>query len=136
LLHQLAEKIQESENDFRLLTDSLPLMMFSVNPNGAITYSNKWLQGFFGTIPKELTSKSWKEFIHEQDYNFFSKDLNNALALRRNTKRRSSGYFSAFIRAISFLALGLVYRSVNVLLNCITAPLVPLRKSANSPFLR
>ena len=79
LLHQLAEKIQESENDFRLLTDSLPLMMFSVNPNGAITYSNKWLQGFFGTTPKELTSKSWKEFIYEQDYNLFSKDLNNAV---------------------------------------------------------
>lgn len=79
MLHELAEKIQASEKDFRLLTDSLPLMMFSVNPTGTITYSNKWLQGFFGTTPKELTSKSWIEFVHPLDYNLFARDLNNSV---------------------------------------------------------
>lgn len=99
LLHELAERIQESDKDFRLLTDSLPLMMFSVNPNGAITYSNRWLQSFFGTIPKELTSKSWKEFVHPQDYNLFTRDLNNAvvkqvaLAGQYRFNEKSSGVY-------------------------------------------
>src|ERR1044071_8879386 len=30
LLQDLAEKIKDSENDYRILTDTLPLMMFSV----------------------------------------------------------------------------------------------------------
>ena len=46
LLQDLAEKLRESENDYRILTDSLPLMMFSVNNRGLINYSNKWLQYF------------------------------------------------------------------------------------------
>jgi PAS domain S-box-containing protein len=99
LLHDLAEKLKESENDYRILTDSLPLMMFAVNGRGLITYTNKWLQDFLGTIPKELNSNNWQSFIHPDDYLLFSKDLNNAL-LRQNRlsgqyrfKEKSSGGF-------------------------------------------
>lgn len=79
LLQELAEKIQESENDFRTLTDSLPLMMFSVNSRGMISYTNKWLQEYLGSLPKELSGKSWQNFLHPDDYIPFSKDLNDAL---------------------------------------------------------
>ncbi|HEY9487669.1 MAG TPA: ATP-binding protein [Chryseosolibacter sp.] len=80
LLQEMAEKIQESESDFRQLTDSIPLMMLSANNRNTITYSNKWLRDFLGAPPKELSPHSWQNFIHPEDYHAFSKDLQNALA--------------------------------------------------------
>ncbi|MBT1706158.1 ATP-binding protein [Chryseosolibacter indicus] len=75
LLQDLAEKIRDSENDYRILTDSLPLMMFSVNNRGVITYTNKWLQDFLGTVPKELNSNAWQNFLHPSDYSAFGKEI-------------------------------------------------------------
>ena len=75
LLQDLAEKLRESENDYRILTDSLPLMMFSVNNRGLINYSNKWLQYFLGTTPKELNSASWKGLLHPDDAVLFGREL-------------------------------------------------------------
>lgn len=83
MLQDLAEKIKESENDYRVLTDTLPLMMFSVNTRGIINYTNKWLQDFFGSAPKELNSGSWNHLLHAADAPLFVKDL--AVALNRQT---------------------------------------------------
>lgn len=79
LLQDLAEKIRESDNDYRLLTDSLPLMMFSVNNRGIINYTNKWLQNFLGSIPKELNSAIWKNFIYPDDYTQFARELSQSI---------------------------------------------------------
>ena len=79
LLQDLAEKLRESENDYRILTDSIPLMMFSVNNRGLINYSNKWLQQFLGVVPKELNSTSWKNYLHPDDSTGFIRDLANSL---------------------------------------------------------
>lgn len=78
MLQDMAEKIRESENDYRTLTDTLPLMMFTVNNRGIIHYANKWLQEFLGSVPKELNSTSWQNFIHPGDYPLFIKDLLNS----------------------------------------------------------
>lgn len=99
LLQDLAEKIQESENDFRILTDSLPLMMFSVNSRGITTYTNKWLQDYLGTIPKEINSGAWQHYLHPADYPSFSKDLGNAISQQAplnaeyRFKEKSSGNY-------------------------------------------
>ncbi|HEY0653847.1 MAG TPA: ATP-binding protein [Chryseosolibacter sp.] len=79
-LQELAERLRESEDDYRFLTDTLPLMMFSANNRGLITYSNKWLQDFLGLVPKELNQATWQSVIHQQDYSSFSKDLSYAIA--------------------------------------------------------
>src|SRR5262249_14052540 len=78
LLQDLAEKLRESEHDYRVLTDTLPLMMFSVTNRGLITYANKWLQDFLGATPKELNPASWQNFLDPADYPTFSKELMNA----------------------------------------------------------
>jgi PAS domain S-box-containing protein len=62
-----------------MLTDSLPVMMFSVNIRGQITYSNKWLQDYFGMTPREASSAAWQSLIYQQDYHTFSKELNYAI---------------------------------------------------------
>jgi PAS domain S-box-containing protein len=98
-LQELAEKLKESENDYRFLTDTLPLMMFSVNNRGMITYSNKWLQDYFGFTPKELTHTTWQSVIHTQDFPGFSKDLAYSLTRLTNLsgqyrfKQKSTGTY-------------------------------------------
>jgi len=80
LLQELAEKLQESESDFRILTDSLPLMMFSTNNGGIITYANKWLKDFFGQVPRDLTGSSWQSLLYAGDYSTFNKEVQNAIS--------------------------------------------------------
>ncbi|HEY0742016.1 MAG TPA: ATP-binding protein [Chryseosolibacter sp.] len=82
-LQELAEKLRQSEDDYRFLTDTLPLMMFSANNRGVISYSNKWLQDYFGFVPKELNQATWQVVVHPQDYPSFGKDL--AYAVAKNT---------------------------------------------------
>ena len=99
LLQDLAEKIKDSENNYRILTDSLPIMMFSVNNRGIVSYTNKWLQDFLGSIPKDLTNLTWKTFLHPADISAFVKEL--SVALQRQVamngkyrfKEKSSGNF-------------------------------------------
>ena len=80
LLQELADKLRESEDDFRVLTDSLPLMMLSFTGSGIVTYTNKWLKDFLGVAPKDLSARSWQNHLHPDDYSPFSKDLQNSLA--------------------------------------------------------
>jgi PAS domain S-box-containing protein len=82
LLQNLADKIRESENDYRTLTDSLPLLMFSVSGSAIITYTNKWLQDFFGAVPQEFRISSWQRFLHADDFSQFSKVLDGAVKNR------------------------------------------------------
>jgi PAS domain S-box-containing protein len=79
LLQDLAEKLRESEHDYRTLTDTLPIMMFSVNNRGMISYTNRWLTEFLGTVPKEFSSTGWQNFVHPSDYNSFVKELQTAV---------------------------------------------------------
>lgn len=79
LLQDLAEKIKETESEYKLLSDTLPLMMFSANNRNQITFTNKWLQDFLASVPKELTALSWQTCIHEGEYSAFTRDLNSAI---------------------------------------------------------
>src|SRR5690606_18813146 len=98
-LQDMADKIRESENEYRILSDTLPLMMFSANNRMQITYFNKWLQYFFGTTPKELNNTSWQSLIHQSDYIPFSKDLATLMSRQVTVtgqyrmKQKSSGNF-------------------------------------------
>jgi PAS domain S-box-containing protein len=79
LLQDLAEKIKETESEYKVLSDTLPLMMFSANNRAQITFTNKWFQEFFGTVPKELNVASWQPYVHEPDFSAFSKELNSSV---------------------------------------------------------
>lgn len=99
MLKELAEKLKDSESEFRILTDSLPLMMFSVNSYGIITYTNKWLQQFLGIIPKEFDNQAWINCIHPDDYSAFKKEISGAIQKQNpfngqyRFKEKSSGNF-------------------------------------------
>jgi PAS domain S-box-containing protein len=99
LLQDLADKIKESENEYRVLTDSIPLMIFSVNNRGVITYTNKWLQQFLGTTPKEFNATAWQPYIHPSEFSAFSKELNSAmqrqqpLNIQYRVRERATGQY-------------------------------------------
>jgi PAS domain S-box-containing protein len=98
-LQDMAEKIKETETEYKILSDTLPLMMFSANNKAQITFANRWLQDFFGTTPKELNGASWQTFVHPADFTVFLKDMNNlqpkqvTLTAQYRLKQKSSGNF-------------------------------------------
>jgi len=79
MLQDLAEKLRASEEDYRMLTDTLPVMMFSVDIRGQIYYTNKWLQDYFGAAPKETSAAAWQPYIFQPDYHLFSKELTGSI---------------------------------------------------------
>jgi len=66
-LIDLTYKLRASENQYRTLTDTLPLIMFSMNLQGDISYANKGLSSYFeaGT---PLTSTTLLSLFHPDDY--------------------------------------------------------------------
>jgi PAS domain S-box-containing protein len=65
-LIDLADRLRESEAQYKKLTDTLPLMMFTTNAGGFLIYANTWLKNFFGLGEIEPNRISWLNFIHVQ----------------------------------------------------------------------
>lgn len=66
-LIELSEKFQKSEQQYRSLTDTLPLMMFSINNTGKVMYANKGLQDFFQLSGSQLTNLSLESMLMPED---------------------------------------------------------------------
>ncbi|MCF6406019.1 ATP-binding protein [Chitinophaga filiformis] len=65
-LQELAEKLKESETQYREVTDALPLMIFSINHEGQVIYANSWLKSFTGYDIHELNESRWRPVIREE----------------------------------------------------------------------
>lgn len=79
-LQELAQKLQESEGQYKTLTNALPLIIFSLDPEGNIIYANEWLQRFTGYSIAQLNASRWQQTIHPDDYHNFSLLLNANIA--------------------------------------------------------
>lgn len=71
-LQDLAQKLKESEQQYMMLTNALPLIIFSLNQKGELIYANDWLKRFTGSTIAQLNSTRWKDVIHPEDYSSFS----------------------------------------------------------------
>ena len=67
-LEEMARRLQESENNYSQLTNSLPLMMFSIDHADRITFTNKWLRDFLGMNISHLNAVQCQPFLHPEDY--------------------------------------------------------------------
>lgn len=72
MLHELSEKIQKSETQYKIVTNSLPLLIFSLNADGHLLYANEWLLHLTGETIDSLNTNKWNKVIHEEDYTPFS----------------------------------------------------------------
>ncbi len=66
-LIDLADKLRESEKQYRLLTDTLPLMIFAVNQRGEITFANKVLTDFLATGGLKPAGLNWLSMLHADE---------------------------------------------------------------------
>lgn len=70
-LQLLAEKLKESESQYKTLTNSLPIIIFSLNTAGELIYANNWLTQYTGQTQEQLNASKWKKAVHADDYDAF-----------------------------------------------------------------
>lgn len=71
-LIDLADKLRESEQQYKSLADSLPIMIFTLSDSGAITYANQWLLDYTGMSIQKLNETQWQTVLHPEDFESIS----------------------------------------------------------------
>jgi PAS domain S-box-containing protein len=93
-LQDLSERVQKSEAQYKVLTNALPLIIFSLNSQGELIYANEWLTRFSGETVESLNKSKWKNVIYEEDYDSFALLLrkgisNDAVTVKTHTRIKS-----------------------------------------------
>lgn len=78
-LQDLSDKVQKSEAQYKMLTNSLPIIIFSLNKEGQLLYANEWLTKFTGESVSNLNKTLWKSVVHPDDYDSFLLLLRNPI---------------------------------------------------------
>ncbi|GAB3253247.1 hypothetical protein GCM10027347_12930 [Larkinella harenae] len=76
-LQELAGRLQDSEQHYKRVTDSLPLMIFTANLAGQLLYANAWFTTYTGQSIQALNQSKWSKIIHPDDYTNFWRQWNN-----------------------------------------------------------
>ena len=99
-LQELSGKIHRSEAQYKTLTNTLPLIIFSLDTNGQLLYANEWLAKYSGETVESLNKHKWNNFVHQDDYHSFSLLLQNDITkgattvkLQARLKSKSQGEF-------------------------------------------
>ena len=61
------DALRESEERFRNIADTCPVIIWSGNPNREITFLNRQAGIFAGRDPEELLGTRWMEYVHPDD---------------------------------------------------------------------
>lgn len=77
-LIELSEKLSDSESKYRQLTDTLPLIVFSVAVSGAVTVANKQVTNVLGSSFNYFSPVSMGGLFHPNDSDAVSKGWENA----------------------------------------------------------
>ncbi|HET8875314.1 MAG TPA: ATP-binding protein [Casimicrobiaceae bacterium] len=88
--------LRESEERFRAMADSSPLLVWVVDPHGRVVFANRACQEFFGRAPARLGPDGWRAYLHPDDADGYTSEVLAALAARRpfsvmGRVRRSDG---------------------------------------------
>lgn len=78
-LQELSENVQKSEAQYKTLTNSLPIIIFSLDKNGQLLYANDWLTKFTGESIDALNKTRWQSVVHPGDYDSFLLLINNTI---------------------------------------------------------
>jgi len=66
--HKAAEEeLRESDRRFRELAESMPLIVWSADPDGRVDYQTQAMHEFSGLGPDELAGDAWFEAVHPDD---------------------------------------------------------------------
>ncbi len=62
-----AEALQESEEKYRDLVETLTDVIYAIDENGVVIYVSPAVEPFMGYSPSEVIGHHFKEFVHEED---------------------------------------------------------------------
>lgn len=77
-LRELSEKVQRSEAQYRTLTNSLPITIFTLDSKGRLLYANEWLLVYTGQTIEQLNETRWKVIVYPEDYPAFLQLMNKS----------------------------------------------------------
>jgi PAS domain S-box-containing protein len=75
--------LRESEERFRAMADSSPLLVWVVDPQGRAVFANRACREFFGPLPPRLEPDGWRAYLHPDDAEGYILEVLGALAARR-----------------------------------------------------
>ena len=76
---QAEQVLRESENRFRTIADSTPMLIWMAEPDGKNSFNNKWLVEFTGLPQQELEGNNWRRVLHPDDVAGFETTDNEVL---------------------------------------------------------
>ena len=66
-LTEMADRLRESELQYKMLTDSLPIMILSISNDGNIIYGNQWTYDYTGETLESINQSGWANIVHPED---------------------------------------------------------------------
>jgi PAS domain S-box-containing protein len=102
---QMLEALSESENRLRLVTDSIPQIIWIAAPNASLQYLNQNWYRYSGQNPGEGEGFAWKEVVHPDDLELTLKKWEEAqltkktFAVEHRLKRHDGEYRWFLVRA-------------------------------------
>jgi len=75
--------LRESEERFRTMADSSPLLVWVLDPQGRSLFANRACREFFGDVAQDLGPEGWRAYLHPDDADGYTGEVLAALAERR-----------------------------------------------------
>lgn len=82
-LQQLSERLTASELKYKQLSESVPLMIFTLDETGRLLHANHWLLDFTGATVDELQAQNWQQVMHPEDWDKLRITWENEAGLRQ-----------------------------------------------------
>lgn len=96
-LTELSEKLRQSEQQYKLLADSLPIMIYTFTGEGRLTYANKWLLDYTGLSVEEMNNTRFRNVYHPDDFDTiwegWDQDHRDKLIGKERKLRHKSGEY-------------------------------------------
>lgn len=61
------QQLEEREQKFRLLADSMPQFVWTADPEGNLNYFNQSVYDYSGLSPEEVATTGWLQIVHADD---------------------------------------------------------------------
>ncbi|MGZ3885732.1 MAG: histidine kinase dimerization/phospho-acceptor domain-containing protein, partial [Bacteroidia bacterium] len=79
-LLEFADKLKDSEGQYKSLTETLPLMVFTTNASGFIMYTNKWFKDAVNIPDFQPGKYPWYKLIHGSHHKLIKEEWDKAFA--------------------------------------------------------
>lgn len=96
-LEALAAELRQSERQYKMLADSLPIMIYTFSTEGKLLYANEWLLQYTGLSVEELNESKFRNVYHPDDFSAiwesWNEDHKDRLIKKERKLRGSDGTY-------------------------------------------